>query len=167
MSYCKRFCDIMALFDLRPYSFKVELEKQKEDYYKYGDKLKGKIELFVKEEFFVDVLKVELIRENKMEIYSTITKTYETQFSKDKIFSKNFLQNKSFERERDSLPKNFVYDFEYTFAKPIAINKTSLNKVFDVLYPDRKTYKYFFKATLDFRFKKPEIYEKELIVKEK
>ena len=34
--------------------------------------------------------KVELIRENKMEIYSTITKTYETQFSKDKIFRKIF-----------------------------------------------------------------------------
>lgn len=157
----------MALFDFRPYSFKVEIEKQKDNVYKYGDKLKGKIEFFVKDEFFVKELKIDLIRENKIEIYSTIDKTYETKFSKDKIFDKIFLQDKNFERDIDSLPQRYIYDFEYTFEKPIEKDKNIVNKVFDVLYPDRKTYKYFFKAILDFRLKKPEIYEKELIVKEK
>jgi hypothetical protein len=156
----------MPLFDFRPYSFKVELEKPKNDYYKYGDKLKGKIELLVKDEFFAKELAVNLIQETKIETYSTIYKTYDTKFLKDKIFSKDFLQNKDFQRDLDSLPQKYVYDFEYVFEKPIEKDKNLVNKVFDVIYPDKKTYKYFFKAILDFRMKKPEIYEKELIVKE-
>ncbi len=157
----------MPLFDFRPYGFQVEIEKQKNNVYKYGDKLKGKIDLFVKDEFFVKELRVNILQETKTEIYSTINKQIEIKFSKDKIFDKKFLENHQFEMEKDKLPEKFIYDFEYVFEKPKEKDKTVVNKVFDVIYPDRKTYKYFLQAILDFRLKKPEIYTKELILKDK
>lgn len=156
----------MALFDFRPYRFKVEIEKPKDNVYKYGDKIKGKIELFVEKEFYAKELKVTITQEIKTEIYSTIDKTYETKISKDKVFEKKFLDSYEFRFDKDNLPKRFHYDFEYVLEEPKDKDKNIVNKVFDVIYPDRKTYKYFFKAILDFRMKKPEIYEKELIVKD-
>ncbi len=136
----------MVLFDLRAYDLNLEIDNSfvKKEYF-FGDKIKGKINLEIKNNCFIKNLIFKIVNKSNISII---------------LFEKTFFVNKSFLLK--NLKTNiFIYDFEYVFKKPENLENTFFKTNND------ESNKYLLTVSMDFTFRKSEICEKEIIVKDK
>ena len=94
----------MVLFDLSKYDLNLILEKPNDNnVYKIGDKVKGKIELIIKKQFYSKGLTLRLIKESKITIKSKLDNKETTNTKQEFLFNEVLDANNNFMPNNDGL----------------------------------------------------------------
>jgi len=153
----------VALFDLSRYDLKLELEKPNDDnVYRFGDKIKGKVELIVKRELYTNKLILRLVKESKIKIRSKLDNN-ETIEAKTEFLYYDILDGPGKYAPEKSCKMIKEWKFQILIPKQQEYSDNTLMKrFFDAFYPAEIKDKYY----LEILFELPWPYDDELIKKE-
>jgi len=152
----------LVLFDLSSYDLSLKLEKINDDEeYKFGDKLKGEVNLRIKKSFHAEGLFLQLIKESQV-------------YTKNKLEQKDLSETKTIFLYNDMLDNINNYNPEYKNFYHWDFNifledkkESKINEIiFAPIYEVTKKHKYYLKVIFKFRFRKDEIIIKELKIKQ-
>lgn len=141
----------MALFDLRKYNLKLEIEKPNNNWeYFVGDKINGKIILTIKKPFHSKGLTLRFVKESKITTKSKIDNK-ETINTKHVFLYNDVLAGQEYNLPNDDLSyKTKVWEFRIVISKHEEPKDYSLMKrFFDAFYPAKIENKYFLEILFD------------------
>jgi len=160
----------MALFDLSKYDLSLVLEKPNDNnVYKLGDKVKGKIELIVKKQFYSKGLTLRLIKESKITTKSKLDNKETTNTKQEFLFNEVLDADNNFKPNNNGLKLCKEWKFQMLISNTNEQgDKTLMQRYFDAFYPAKIVENYYVEVIFELPWPhNNEIIKKNLIVEEK
>jgi len=160
----------MALFDLTKYDLKLELEKPNDKWeYFFGDKIKGKLQLTIKRQFYSKRLSLRLVKESKITYLSKLDNKETVETKQEFLFSDvlDVQNNYSPTETGERTIKKWQFQILIPKKQELA-DKTLMKRFFDAFWPAKIENKYYIELIFELPWPhNNEIIKKDLIVKEK